>query len=117
MQRGQKRAQTMRQMCHLGLMYMFFFSCIFFIINSCIIGSAYQITMEKGSEEGNGPNNVSDALFGPYVHVFFFLTCFFIIGSCILGFTYQLMMEKVVTRETGPNDASDTLFGPYVRVF
>ena len=73
--------------------------------------------MEKGGKEGNGPNDTSDMLFGPYVCVFFFLTCFFIIGSCIIGFTYQLMMEKVVTRETGPNDVSDTSFGPYVRVF
>ena len=46
---------------------------MFFTTNSSVIGSSYQLTMEKGGDEGNGPN-VSDALFGHYVHVFLLLT-------------------------------------------
>ena len=61
----------------------FFFLHVFFIINSCIIGSAYQITMEKGGEEGNGPNDVSDRLFGPYVCVFFFLHVFLLLAHVL----------------------------------
>ena len=55
----------------------------FFIINSCIIGSAYQIMMEKGSDEGNGPNDASDASFGPYVRVFFFLCVFLLLAHVL----------------------------------
>ena len=29
--------------------------------------------MEKGGEEGNGPNDTSDTLFGPYVCAFLLL--------------------------------------------
>ena len=84
MQRGQKWAQTMRQTRHLGLMYVFFFLLrVFIIINSCIIVSAYQIMMEKGGDKGNGPNDVSDVSFGPYVCVFFFLCVFLLLAHVL----------------------------------
>ena len=61
----------------------FFFLMCFFIINSCIIGSAYQIMMEKGGDEGNGPNDASDVSFGPYVRVFFFLCAFLLLAHVL----------------------------------
>jgi hypothetical protein len=64
-----------------------------------------------------GPNDASDALFGPYVHVFFFPYVFFIINSYIIGSAYQITMEMGGDKGNGPNDMSDASFGPYVRVF
>ena len=90
----------------------FFFLTCFFIINSCIIGSAYQIMMEKGGDEGNYPNDASDASFGPYVCVFFSYVFFY---YWLMYYRFHLSINDGKGSDKG-NDVSDTSFGPYVHV-